>query len=105
MTQLRSGGAGDFGAAELICGELIGNAIRHSAGRVIIGLSWDADEPLLCVREDGQPFDLRPGLPDDPMCESGRGLYLINRLAKGFWIEALPGRGSRLCARLPISRL
>ena len=71
---LRAYGTGvDLPAAELVFGELVGNAVRHAPGFVEVELTWDdATTPVLHVIDDGPGYAPRTGLPS-PDAESGRG--------------------------------
>jgi hypothetical protein len=59
MTYLRRHGdpAGDFDAAELLIGEAVGNAVRHTAGPVWVSLLWRDRHPVLTVHDLGPGFD------------------------------------------------
>jgi anti-sigma regulatory factor (Ser/Thr protein kinase) len=103
---LREAGApdSDFGAAELIFGELVGNVVRHAPGRIEIDLVWSGEAPVLHVLDRGASFDLAAVLPTDVMQESGRGLFLVELLGEGFAVDALPRRGNHARVTLPIRR-
>ena len=93
----------DLDAAELIVGELVANVVRYAPGAVGIHVSWEGDEAILVVA------DLGPGIPPlrvvpDPIASSGRGLWLIQALARGVEIDAVPGRGTRVVVHLPVYR-
>jgi signal transduction histidine kinase len=93
----------DLDAAELIVGELIANAIRHAPGSVGIHVGWEGDEAVLVVSDRG------PGIPPvrsvpDPLGCSGRGLFIIQALAREVEIDAVPGYGSRVVVHLPVYR-
>lgn len=104
MDLLRAGGTGDFPAAELVYGELIGNAVRHAPGPIVVRLDWDDDYPLLSVHDEGESFDVDIRLPEDPMAEHGRGLYIVRALALSFDVRSIAGDGSQVAARLPVHR-
>jgi len=104
MEVLHARGRGDFAAAELVYGELVGNAIRHARGSIAIRLEWDDDCPLLIVHDRSERFQPACDLPADPMAESGRGLFIVKSLALDFRVEDLED-GSRVVARLPIRRI
>jgi signal transduction histidine kinase len=104
MDLLRAGGTGDFPAAELVYGELVGNAIRHAPGRIVVRLDWDDDTPVLAVHDEGESFRPDIRLPDDPMSEHGRGLFIVRALALSLDVENIDGDGSQVCARLPVHR-
>lgn len=106
MSALRRGAHADsdFAAAELIYGELIGNAIRHARGKVRVRLDWDGEFPSLWVHDEGERYASPIALPADPLAESGRGLYIVKALARDFRVERDESSGSAACAILPIRR-
>lgn len=104
MELLRKNGTGDFDAAELIYGELIGNAVRHAPGRITVRLDWRDDTPSLTVHDEGASFGEVTTLPDDPMSESGRGLYIVKQLACDLHIDDITADGSKITAVLPVHR-
>lgn len=48
---------GDLVAAELLVGEAVGNAVRHTAGPVWVSLTWRDRLPVLTVHDLGPGFD------------------------------------------------
>ena len=95
----------DFGAAELICVELIGNLIRHARGAVTVNLDWSGEFPKLSVLDDAKRF-VPPaiGLPADPLAESGRGLFIIKALARELSLPQAGGASGPSCVTLPVRR-
>jgi anti-sigma regulatory factor (Ser/Thr protein kinase) len=84
----------DLAASEVVVAELLGNALAHTTGRAWVSLRWDGTHPLLSVADMGPGFptgeqpelidrerSLVPRLPDDPLADGGRGLYLVAHLA------------------------
>ena len=94
----------DLAATEIVVAELMTNALAHTAGRAWVSLRWDGLHPLLSVADMGPGFTefgekvaatrtgssrlsvdatrtLVPRLPDDPLAESGRGLFLVAHFA------------------------
>ncbi len=96
--------ASDFGAAELIFGELVGNVVRYAPGPIDIALAWNDERPVLHVLDRGRSFDLAALLPDDVLCESGRGLFIVAALGERLSARALPGRGNHVQVGLPVRR-
>ena len=93
----------DLDAAELIVGELVANVIRHAPGAIGIYVSWKGHEAVLIVSDRG------PGVPvvrcaPDGRATSGRGLFLIQALAREMKIDTVAGRGSRVVVHLPVHR-
>ncbi len=97
---LRASATGvDLPAAELVFGELVGNAVRHAPGFVEVELAWDdATTPVLHVIDDGPGYVPRTGLPS-PDAESGRGLYIVAQLTREFTVMQRP-RGAHARAVL-----
>ena len=90
----------DLPAAELVFGELVGNAVRHAPGHVDVELTWDdATTPVLHVIDDGPGYTTRAGVPP-PDAESGRGLYIVAQLTREFTVTKLPHRGAHARAVL-----
>jgi signal transduction histidine kinase len=94
----------DLDAAELIAGELIANVIRYAPGAVGIHVSWRGEDAVLIVADRGPGIPPLRSVPDLTSC-SGRGLWLIQALARDMEIEAVPGRGTRVVVHLPVTRV
>lgn len=93
----RSDDADFLGRAELIFGELLGNVVRHAPGAVEISLCWDEGAPpALHVIDRGKPFDPGGHLPADVFSDQGRGLFIVERLARAVAIEYLPNCGNHI---------
>lgn len=95
---------GDLEAAEIIFGELIGNVVRHAPGPIDVHLDWSGSYPVLHVTDRGRGFTRKPALPDDPMHESGRGLYIVDALARSLRVERVPKYGTHVAVELPVRR-
>lgn len=93
----------DIDAAELIYGELVGNAERHAGGGSVEVRLEVAGEgrPTLVVRDHG-PGLRRRASSDDPLAESGRGLAIVETLARGFAVTDAPDGGTEARAVLPV---
>lgn len=90
----------DIPAAELVFGELIGNAVRHAPGSIDVELTIDDPvQPVLHVIDDGPGYASETRLPSDDS-ESGRGLYLVARLTREFTVTKAPQRGAHARAVL-----
>jgi len=94
----------DFAAAELIFGELIANVVRYAPGRVAIRVEWHETSPVLSVQDHGQGFAPTFALPEDPLAESGRGLFLVSTLGRSVEVDSCGGRGTTVSVMLPVSR-
>ena len=59
MAYLRRHGdaSSDFDEAQLLIGEAVGNAVRHTAGPVWVSLLWRDRLPVLTVHDLGPGFD------------------------------------------------
>jgi GAF domain-containing protein/anti-sigma regulatory factor (Ser/Thr protein kinase) len=97
--------SGDLAAAELIFGELIGNVVRHAPGPIDVIITWDEITPTLHVTDRGPGFKRRASLPEDPLSDSGRGLFIVESLSpRQFSVEYIPGYGSHVAVQLPVYR-
>lgn len=94
----------DVEAAALIFGELVGNVVRHAPGPIDLELEWDGEGAVLHVFDRGPGFEWRlPSLPD-PLCEDGRGLFIVSALARRIAFSRRPDRGMEAVAWLPVAR-
>jgi len=91
----------DFGGAELICGELIANAVRHAPGHVTVALDWASESPTVSVADEGAPFSIARALPE-PLAETGRGLFIVRSLARKIQLDAVPTDGTKITVELPV---
>lgn len=94
----------DVEAAELVVSELVGNALRHAAGPVWVSVDWAQLSPVLTIHDLGPHFTLAASLPEDPLNESGRGLFLAAHLTSDLAAAAKRAGGNRVIARLPVRR-
>ncbi len=101
------------GGVERIVANLVENALRHAACRILVRVSIDADDVLLSVEDDGA------GIPEDELAHlfepfwrgvagpggSGLGLTIARELAAGCGgsvrAENVERGGARLVVRLP----
>ena len=105
LRALRAEGADEsnFQAAEIIFGELIGNAARYAPGVVEVTLDWTGEHPVLHVVDRGPGFCAEPSLPTNPYAESGRGLFIVSRLGNDLSVQRGP-HGTHVRVRLPVER-
>jgi anti-sigma regulatory factor (Ser/Thr protein kinase)/predicted ArsR family transcriptional regulator len=94
----------DVGGAELAFSELITNAVRHAPGPAWVHLDWSARQPVVEVHDLGPGFELDTRLPEDPLAEGGRGLFITNELTEEFAVAAKAAGGSKVTAKLPVTR-
>ncbi len=87
----------------IIFSELIGNAVRHAPGPLSVSLERRDGALLLHVIDKGPGFAYRPRLPLNIWSETGRGLYLISKLARSVEVERIPGLGSHVTVTLPVT--
>ena len=100
---MQSNERSDLDAVELIVGELVANAIRHAPGPIGMHVNWSGDQAVLVVVDRG------PGIPavraaPEPTATSGRGLRIIQALARDVEIEVVAGHGTRIIVQLPAYR-
>jgi anti-sigma regulatory factor (Ser/Thr protein kinase) len=95
--------ASDLDAVEMIVGELVANVIRHAAGPIGIHVAWDGEAAVAIFADRG------PGIPAVrrvPALDatSGRGLMIVQALAKKVEIASSVTNGSRVIVQLPVRR-
>lgn len=86
-------------AAELVVGELAGNAQRHGAAPIEVSVrSDDSGEVLVSVRDAGRGM---PRLrPIDEEAECGRGLHLVAAVSRWWRVDWQPDGGKIVIALL-----
>ena len=104
LSQVAEAADSDIDAAELIYGELVGNALRHAHGAVEARLERDDSQPLvLVVRDHGPGLRSHPWPPHrDPYAESGRGLAIVELLAHEIAVGEADDGGTIVRATLPV---
>jgi anti-sigma regulatory factor (Ser/Thr protein kinase) len=95
----------DVDAAELIYGELVANTVRYAKGAVEVHLELvDSKPPVLVVRDHGPGLRDHPWTPRrDPFAESGRGLGIVELLARHVAVGNAEGGGTVVRATLPVT--
>lgn len=93
----------DLDASELIVGELVSNVIRHAPGPIGLSVTWSGSRATLIVVDRG------PGIPPvrpvpDGDSESGRGMLIVQALARSTRVERASPDGSRVVVELPVRR-
>jgi len=91
----------DVAGVELILGELLSNVARHTPGMAEVTLEWKGDVPLLHVRDNGKPFEVKATTQPDLLAESGRGLFLCTAISSGITVERTRA-GNHVTAVLPM---
>ena len=94
----------DLDAAELVFGEMVGNVVRHAPGPIDVQVDWKGEHPVLHVVDRGKGVVRNPALPDDPLSECGRGLYIISLLTNDLQVERIAGYGNHIAAELRLRR-
>lgn len=96
--------ASDVDGAELIYGELVANTVRYAQGAVEVQLELvDHLPPVLVVRDHGPGMRVRPWPPRrDPFAESGRGLGIVELIARDVAVGDAEGGGTVVRATLPV---
>lgn len=77
-------GDGRFFDAELVVGELLANVARHEPGEARITVDVAGDEAIVTLDGPGPTQEDPAALPDG-FSESGRGLYLVQALARDYY--------------------
>ncbi|MDB5071090.1 MAG: putative anti-sigma regulatory factor, serine/threonine protein kinase [Candidatus Eremiobacteraeota bacterium] len=95
----------DVDGAELIYGELVANTVRYAKGAVEVRLELvDHLAPVLVVRDHGPGMRVRPWTPRrDVFAESGRGLGIVELLAREVAVGDADGGGTVVRATLPVT--
>jgi len=94
----------DLEACELIFGELVANTVRYAPGRIEVRLVLEDGERILIVRDYGPGLRVAPWSPRrDPMAESGRGLAIVELLARRLAVENCADGGTQVSATLPVA--
>jgi anti-sigma regulatory factor (Ser/Thr protein kinase) len=103
-----AGPSQDVDDAELIYGELVANTVRYaSEGAVEAALEVHDSEPaVLVVRDRGPGLRACPWTPHrDPYAESGRGLGLVELLARDVEVDTPDEGGTVIRATLGVRPL
>lgn len=93
-------------ACELVVGELLANTVEHAPGLVDLSIEWADERISMVVRDSGPGLpNVRTTLPEDPMDEGSRGLFLVHAFASNVTIVDLPAGGTELRAVMPLNRI
>ncbi|HEY9085366.1 MAG TPA: ATP-binding protein [Candidatus Tyrphobacter sp.] len=97
--------ASDFGAAEIVFGELIANVVRHAPGAIrIVAEAHARGSVVLTVCDTGPGFASVPAAPPHATSENGRGLYIVSRLAGKLKVTRSED-GHRVSVVLPVTAI
>lgn len=95
----------DLGAARTAASEVIANAVEHGSGQFVwISVDWSAELPVLSVHDLGRSFEPSVSLPEDPMSETGRGLFLATHCSEAMEVAAKRAGGSTVRITMPVPR-
>jgi light-regulated signal transduction histidine kinase (bacteriophytochrome)/anti-sigma regulatory factor (Ser/Thr protein kinase) len=99
----------DIANAELVFGELCGNAARYAPGIVDVVVDRSGPQIVLHILDRGAGFRHLSRLPTDVLSESGRGLFIIAAMTSEFTVTQRVDGGSHaravLVGRYPQSLL
>ncbi len=99
----KCGAVGDYAAAEIIFGEIVGNAMLHAPGPIAVSVKWSAGSAILRVSDRGRPFDTTDVRTfPEPYGEYGRGLPLAGELSPCGIITEMHADGKTVSAELPV---
>jgi serine/threonine-protein kinase RsbW len=91
---------------EVIVSELLGNSVRHAhpiaGGVVLLGWRVSRDEVLLQITDGGSGRDVVPR-HEGLMAESGRGLHIVEQLARIWGVSTHAGGLRTVWAVLPLA--
>lgn len=96
------GATGDYAAAELIFGEIVGNAVIHAPGPIAVTVEWVDGCATLHVTDAGPPIDTHARSFPDPLGEFGRGLPMVNELSGNSVTSDVYVDGKTISAELPV---
>lgn len=95
----------DLFTTELILGEMLANTVAHAPGLVNVEIDWTGTAPVVVVADTGPGIDrFAARLPDDALDENGRGLFLVQSLARDVVIESSASYGTKMTVTLPLVR-
>jgi anti-sigma regulatory factor (Ser/Thr protein kinase) len=91
-----------IGAAELVIGELLSNAARHTDGNVCLEIGRHDGHAEISVYDSSTRFPTEVRPQRDDMAENGRGLFIISRLARDMSVHPFDGIGKRVSVTLDL---
>jgi anti-sigma regulatory factor (Ser/Thr protein kinase) len=93
--------AHDYGAAAIIFGELVGNAVKYGREPISVWVEPGPSHALLHVRDCGSCFELKKLRTSESGAIGGRGVSIVAALARSLTVRVLD---SECCvtAELPV---
>ena len=94
----------DLHRLELLIGEILANTVKHAPGLVTVEIDWSRKVPIMTIQDTGPGLRaFSPSLPPDEFEETGRGLFLINALARAVRLEKTAASGTKMTIELPMT--
>jgi len=91
---------------EVVVSELLGNSVRHArpiaGGLVLLYWQVNSDEIMVRVTDGGGGRGVEPR-PPDPLAVSGRGLQIVERLARVWGVSEHAGGLRSVWASIPLT--
>ena len=91
-----------IGAAELVIGELLSNAARHTDGKVCLEIGRHDGHAEISVYDSSTRFPTEVKPQPDDTAENGRGLYIISKIARRIAVQPFDGIGKRVSVTLDL---
>ena len=91
----------DYGAAAIIFGELVGNAVKYGREPISVWVEPGASHALLHVRDCGSCFELKRLRVAETGAIGGRGVTIVAALARSLTVRVLD-KECCVTAELPV---
>lgn len=91
----------DGHAARLVLTELLGNVVRHAPTTSELRLDIEGGHVTIHVIDNGKGCESAPAwLPNDPLSEGGRGLFIVRAFSRRFEMRNRGDGGCHMIADL-----
>ena len=90
--------------SELVVGELVGNVVRHAPGPISVRLDWRFPELRVEVADRGPGYVASDAADPAELATSGRGLGIVEHIARDVRLAARPGGGTIVSASIAVRR-